>query len=739
MKGRWQIVEDGNGSCVGGVTISGAGTSSVNGEYCPDGTFGGQTVWTKIGGVRLEDSIVWAVHEGEALGYYVITSGGTFQDDPLNALYSTFGTPGDDTIWSVYDIFSGGGSLPAPSGTYNGGTGTDDYVIRDVEPLNAGAVRFTRERDLSVGLIDYRRKLTTALKFGGDDYKYFHRAERNGTRRCEEFKIRFQVWCRSGWKTFWRGTFSAGAGSWDLDHCIFEVKPEVLDQYTCIMRAMNKKVNALAVEASTVTSVIWPSTIEVQVFDMASYPVPPFPQPEDLGYAEVDTQVVTRPVMGLVCSTPDDINMTIYWRERVERPCVDGSSSAPPGTGWVLEPQSDLQCDPDGVEAWVRPPTISWPWADNPLVVGPAGHEVTLPTSPECAQWIQVGVFECPGQFFAGIFICADSAEDFVTNTRGRTVQSVMSYALSSADCGTLSLVSDFFEWDPVGDAVGYVSGMNYVTGTTNQHNQWVMVQKSDAIDPDSSNAATKGEITLKELFVLFATGPRVFWRIVDGVVRLEHWTYWTSPVGLDVTEYGSVELAQYAHLNTDIPRYERPSWMEAQGSDFVGTDIVYSGPCVTAEDGSDVKEYKAGPFTTDLSYVSTTPDAISKDGFVLLATTLDDTEYSVILGTGALSGSLVTNAPLSWANLERDFWTWDRFLPEGRMNGQDVEFDGFVPNIEQKGVRVPICCDILDFDAFNRVNTRLTEKLKGATAIVHREEYDAKTGWATYTLRYPY
>lgn len=187
------------------------------------------------------------------------------------------------------------------------------------------------------------------------------------------------------------------------------------------------------------------------------------------------------------------------------------------------------------------------------------------------------------------------------------------------------------------------------------------------------------------------------------------------------------------------MPRYERPKWSQAQGLDFLGADVEYTGPCVSTDGENDVREYNAGPFMTDISFIITDPDAINKQGFTLLATAFDGVAYNTIIDQGALSGNFVTNAPLSWANLERDFWTWDRFLPSGIMNRQAVVFNGFVPNIEQKNVFLKFCCAYLDYDSSLRVQTSLGNKLGGINAFVKRAEYDEATEGLTLTLRYAY
>ena len=142
---------------------------------------------------------------------------------------------------------------------------------------------------------------------------------------------------------------------------------------------------------------------------------------------------------------------------------------------------------------------------------------------------------------------------------------------------------------------------------------------------------------------------------------------------------------------------------------------------------------------TTDINFVLADPDAISKQGFVLLATTFDGVVYDTIIDEGAITGTMITNAPLSWANLQRDFWTWNRYLPSGNMNGQDVTFDGFRPNIEQEGLSLPMCCGLSDFDAREYLSTRLGARLGIVRAEVVSADHDIQTGRTTFVLRYAY
>ena len=606
----------------------------------------------------------------------------------------------------------------------------------------AGANKFTRDRDLSIGCIGYRRKLAGSLSFVKDDYAYFLTFETKPNKRCKEFTVRFQIYCDAKWHNFWDGTFSTGSGTWDRASCRFDVRPDAKDKYSCIIKALNKKVNVLQVAPVDASAVIVPSLdfavcrpglpIESTcpgIFDVDG--TTPINE-----YETAHTQFVDYDC-GAGTSTYD---LTIYWREKQTTFCVAGAPVAPVGAGWVL---LEDNCAIDGTSVYVRNSTIPWTFGDATITF--SDSTTPVPPNDSCA-WTYLGMVDineavdpfCIG-FYNHAWICLASG-DPVEYSRARPLMDALEYQLSQTGCAYAGVSSDFFEHNPIGDAQGYEHGINYVTGEANEVNNLILLQNSDAVDPSASNPATIGELTLKDTLFMLLNYFRVFWDIdQNNNLRLEHWKYWSFPVGLDLAEYpDTVEHLTYSHLNSDIPRYERVKTQHALNMDFEGADVIYSGPCVTSQDGSDLKEYNIGPFMTDLSMVISDPDAIDLKGFVMLATSYNGSVYNTLLKQGALSGNFVTNAPVSTANVQANYWSWDRFLPSGNLNRQDVTFDAYIPNIEQKGVSVPMCCAIVKFKATDRVVSRLTG-LVGSNAFVQREEFDASNGRATYTLRYPY
>lgn len=319
-----------------------------------------------------------------------------------------------------------------------------------------------------------------------------------------------------------------------------------------------------------------------------------------------------------------------------------------------------------------------------------------------------------------------------------------MDLFIDASECSdVLGVKSDFLEWSPPGTAPGYVAGENYVTGAASQTAGLVLVQKSDAILPNATNPATRGELSMSEFFTALRVIYRLFWDIdANGYIRIEHWSYWTSVAGIDIREMPGVnEPLQYEHTNSKIPRYERAKWMESNGEDFNGLDIIYDSQCASDSDkDSKVENISPGQITTDVGMIAD-PELvgkISRDGFVWLACDYANGTYSTIVDIGELSGDYVLNAPLSWANLQRDFWTWDRKLASGNMNGVDVVFDGFVPNIEQADVLAPICCQILTLDPQDTISTKMGDRLN-ADAVCSSITHDLHNDRTTFKFTYAY
>lgn len=676
----------------------------------------------------------------------------------------------------------------------------DDGVsyTTEVVVLNAGEVRFTAEQQ--DGEVFKRVKLDTELLLDSDAFALLYPYEKTGGQRCTVIYIRQERECRGMWVPRWTGRFTPGTCEWDLDRCTVAVKPEVFDKYTCLLDLMDEKINVLDSKPYCATAVFdrqfdfgmvygnWtrPDLIGgIGVNDTYEYE-----QYSRSGGMDIDPGLWTLDgsitYLGngwtkakTTFLNTDPLSMDewsglwyTYWRERVTTLCVDGDPVEPPGTGWELYSND---CGTNGTATWVRPPVIPYTFGDPVPGSCPGPYMDPLaPADPCDGQWIlanpspspfgvdgynpfpppaTIPIEACLYGYLGGtddfaipsppLYICITSIIE-QEYCRARRMDDTVQRMLDTYDCPTAQrVVSDFFEIEPDGTADGYSAGINYVTGQTNTVNHLLLLQASDAIDPDASEFATLGELSLKELLGWLRTMFQVYWDITPGgIFRLEHIDYFVQSQALDLTTAEALKANamrnRYKHLSEAAPKRERMAYQAQRTLDFVGKDIVYPPACATAE----VKQETVS-VAADLAYINADPDAIGKDGFVMLACTEDDSGpdpvYTVIVDTGILLPSPVTNHPLAWSTLhDRYFRSW-RYVRSGELNGIPTNFR-VRPTIEQEGLVADVCCDLLGWKGDGTVKTELGQTyLAGRQGLVSKAVWNDVSDTVDLTLRYQY
>jgi PKD-like domain len=397
--------------------------------------------------------------------------------------------------------------------------------------------------------------------------------------------------------------------------------------------------------------------------------------------------------------------------------------------------------------------TFTWTVDGGTIATGQGTNEITVdwgatPGTFEISVKETIGcgcdyelIADCGPDGEPPIYWCSDGPE--VTIPNGRLLVECIEKMLEVMDCGPEEVISDFFEWNPDGTAPGYVSGENYVYNATNQYNNLLINQKSDVIDPQASNPATKGLITWEEMMNFIREAFHVYWWIDDdNKVRFEHEKYITAVIGIDTTDsrYDKYikRMNRYTHLIDERPKYETFSWMESLNEDFIGVPIRYEGLCVNQNEDQNNKEHSVPRITTDINYILVNPSEIAKDGFVVTANVLNGSDFHVIVDQGLLSTNDIVNAPMSWANLHYYFHRWGRVLPNGFLNNNLTSFISFKPTIQQDPIYIPICCGD-EWNPEQMIKTELSAYLGGIYGKVLSAEYDLTTEMMKLTLGYSY
>ncbi len=260
----------------------------------------------------------------------------------------------------------------------------------------------------------------------------------------------------------------------------------------------------------------------------------------------------------------------------------------------------------------------------------------------------------------------------------------------------------------------------NYVTETaTNELNNSVigLLRKwFDALAPSSFKLSFNDIMaSLRDMF-------QVYWFIdADGKFRIEHERYFVAQVAdstpLVLSAKAEPGRRAYNYNKSGIASTEQFSWSQSANRDFAGRDIIYNN-FVTF---NNTLIYSLSYITTDLKYVIDNLEDASNSGLgifncqILTGVTGPDI-YEVIIATGVITSTPISNAEFSWANLHNDYWSWSRMSEDATRNGTAVTMDSAIRFLEQPGIRFE---HVPAIDPFTLITAQLTG---GAPIEIQRE-----------------
>lgn len=386
----------------------------------------------------------------------------------------------------------------------------------------------------------------------------------------------------------------------------------------------------------------------------------------------------------------------LWYREVVTVPCVAGEPTLPSGTGWV---EYSNDCVGLNTVTYVRPPSQSYPITTTDCAGGtPAtpsifGNWQLIRCENDVAYWIDLG--------------------DKLIYDRNRDLGEVLLFMIQSICPDIECVVSDYFQWNPENS-----SPDNYISGTANQFNKILIAQKSDIKRPNSSEKATKGEISFLEMMEKLKDTFNVDWFIDDDCcLRIEHVNYGRNVNSKDLRaliqdeNYPDTYRNKYKYDTDRLNKVDTFKFQEAKNPDFVGCPIEYYDmnrvvyPCV----GKEKIDHNVDCFTTDIDHVRFDTEDIDDAGFVLIATEDDGAGgLKVIVDDGNLTGLPINNAPLSWANLHDPFWKYEASNINGWMNCKFTEFETVKKHKIGEPFTIPFCCD--DIKEINEYGAYTTE-----------------------------
>jgi hypothetical protein len=588
---------------------------------------------------------------------------------------------------------------PLPGNT----TGT-----RQVYPANGSDLPITIEPEGGT-CKGYRKKMTADIVLIKDDFTFLYGIYTGATLDASN-QVQFYIekLTNGEYVEQYRGWFGLVDCRFNVSRCHVTFNTQTVDEYTCVKNLLERDINVIDVASwnsifnddltqfETTTVEFFDDYIPDTTLSGGVYTIPidpstgaPLWSPPNVQYIDTDYELVTaRIIFKRLTPLLQRRFMGVYTYAREFGLTTGG---VPSGTGWTFRGQ--VVVSNQTFNKYTRKPTDGgWP-----LVFNQVGN-VTITSY--------------------GNFIRATvSAYRY---GYGRLLTAVFDTMLSPCD---ITFRSDLFTLDN-----NYVLEALGRTPTTNPLKNITIHAKSDIISPTAALPASIANISLGKLVDMLNAMFQVYWYIdEDGAFRLEHISHFNRVVGLDLIGNNEVKgLHEFEWKIDELPWQERFTMLEAGNRDFVGLPIQYENALVNLR----LETSLNAEVTTDIYYIQDNPGDINKSGFVLLVAESSSGEWRVSKEIGILSGDLMANAHLCWANLQDVYWRHDRSTLQATMNGTVQTME-----TEKKTVTgVPLNIKLCDLRTLNPDELIRTEIGDGELI---RATYNMKTETITLELKY--
>lgn len=251
----------------------------------------------------------------------------------------------------------------------------------------------------------------------------------------------------------------------------------------------------------------------------------------------------------------------------------------------------------------------------------------------------------------------------------------------------------------------------NPVSGQTNR--TLLITPKSNILAGEFSQPAMKAPVTLKNIFDMLRDVFQCYWHVDNGKLCIEHieyykngGTYGAYTIGWDTKAMKSrngkpwaFATSVYKYDKEQMPERFQYGWMDDVTEPFMGQPVDVLSPYV--EEGQ-IEETRVSLFTSDIDYMMLNPQAMSKDGFALMAGTPDNGEYRLSEGqiypgfggwTWIKTNTYLQNWELAYCFLQPYYWRYDMPSRNIVMNGMSIQVLG-VRRTKRQEIRFPVYND---------------------------------------------
>lgn len=570
-------------------------------------------------------------------------------------------------------------------------------TVRVVQPRDPKKFKVTEQPEGEN--VFFRKKLGYAVVLAGDDFHFLYDIE-NSVERCDEIFFLWERKCKEAepWKLFFGGVFGAGDAKWNRKKCEVQFTPKTNDGYRVLLENYTREINVLNVSNKVVTSgrLETEDTFEFREINIG----------EIGNQSDSDTWATFMTISSWVSgSTGNGVRNKIEYifRARTTRPLVNGQPVDLSERGWIL-----LSADAT-TAYYAKPPEI---FGFKPYVIGsnsdfnlyPDIVKLRAPANFDRNKYVSLNENgansgACGGRglrirTYIGDERCWDILWEFglFQFTRNRRLLEVIRYLLRQAAPNL----------EPTSDAdlsTFFTAAINPVTGLNNQVRDPLLAQLSDIKRYRSTEAATKGMLSLRDLLNDLRGILNVFGFInAKGKFQLEHLSYFGTSATFDLTVPKWAKFTDgtesYEYLKAKMPRFEKLNFGIGQNDEFLEAVVEYSGACIVKDEGEDTATINVSRLTTDIEGVMLAGQSFPDAGFVLIC---QDGTPSIPKQLGGMRTKQYLNGHLSATNAFETYHKHGRVMPSGLLNGRTVEFESVVRTKKQVDITVPACCQQVD------------------------------------------
>lgn len=269
-----------------------------------------------------------------------------------------------------------------------------------------------------------------------------------------------------------------------------------------------------------------------------------------------------------------------------------------------------------------------------------------------------------------------------------------------------------------------------------------LITPKSNIVNAGYDQPAQSAPITLRSVLDMLRDCFRCYWFVDEnGKFRVEHIQYFRNGgsysgapvVGVDLTTLFFPRNGKPWAFARNQYEYEKPAmaaryqfgWMDDVTQLFAGYPIDIVSKFVNPDN---IEQITVSQFTSDLDYILLNPSAVSKDGFVLLAATLQAGEYVLPYENVIIDGNdhYLQNAWVAFCILQQ-YYAYDMPAPDYEINGVRMVATG-VKKLKTQNIQFPM---FNDPNLFQLIKTFLGD------GTIEKISVNLSSRTANATLRY--